>query len=415
MSDVRPFRGFRPKTEYVNEIASPPYDVLNSAEAREMAKGNALSFLHVVKPEIDLPEGTDQYSDIVYATGAKNLARLIDEGYLVRDDRPCYYVYQQRMGQHTQVGIVAAMSVDEYERDLIKKHEHTRKDKEDDRTRHVQELNANAGPVFLTYKARADIDAMVETIRAGAPTYDFIADDGIGHTLWVVDDRAIIDRLQAAFAEVPAMYVADGHHRSASAARVGKLRREANPQHTGREAYNHFLAVAFPDNQLKILDYNRVVKDLNGLSPDAFLARVKEKYEIIPCATPPPKCMRHVGMYVGKKRWWRLIAKEGSFPADDPVASLDVQILWENLLHPVLGIGDPRTDKRIDFVGGIRGIKELERLVDSGAYAVAFAMFPTTIDQLMAIADANMVMPPKSTWFEPKLRSGIVVRLLIDD
>jgi len=414
MADIRPFRGYRPQPEFVEQIASPPYDVLDSDEARQMAQGNALSFLHVNKPEIDLPPDTDLYADIVYRTGAENLRKLIAGGYLRRDTRPCFYLYQQRMGDHVQIGVMAAASVAEYENDLIKKHEHTRRAKEDDRTRHTEILNANAGPVFLTYRARPAIDALVEKLRRGKPVYDFIAADGIGHALWVVDDLAAIDALGAAFAEVPALYVADGHHRAASAARVGAERRANNPHHTGREAYNHFLAVLFPDNQLRILDYNRVVKDLRGMSPAAFLEAMAEKFAIEPGQAEKPARPRTFGLYLAG-RWHRLTAKPGIFPPDDPVRSLDVQILYENVLAPLLGITAPRTDERIDFVGGIRGVGELQRLVDSGRYAVAFAMHPTTVAQLLAIADAGCVMPPKSTWFEPKLRSGIVIRTLADD
>jgi len=413
MSDVRPFRGYRPKPELVEKIASPPYDVLNSDEARQMAAGNDLSFLHVIKPEIDLPEGIDLYSDQIYATAAANLRKLIDDGALQQDANPCYYIYQQKMGEHVQVGVVAAMSVAEYENDLIKKHEHTRKDKEDDRTRHVDETNANAGPVFLTYKSQNKINAIVDEVRQGKPIYDFVAADGIGHTLWVTDDEKTIAALQEAFAKVPCLYVADGHHRSASAARVGLERRGKNPDHTGEEVYNYFLAVAFPDDQLQILPYNRVIKDLNGLTPEEFLQKLDENFGVLPAVRPDPPCARQMGLYMDGK-WRRVIAMEGTFPADDPVGSLDVQILADNILKPILGIEDLRTDKRIDFVGGIRGTQELERLVDSGEYVAAFSMYPTTVDQLMAIADANMVMPPKSTWFEPKLRSGIIVRTLED-
>lgn len=378
-----------------------------------MAAGNELSFLHVVKPEIDLPPGTDLYAPIIYETAAKNLARLIDDGVLVKDNVPCFYVYQQRMGDHVQVGIVGASSVDEYERDLIKKHEHTRKNKEDDRTRHVAVTNANAGPVFLTYAAQTEIDALVDQVRAEPPTYDFVADDGIAHTLWVVSDADRIAALQKHFAAVPALYVADGHHRSASAARVGRERRKANPNHTGQEPYNQFLVVLFPDNQLRILDYNRVVADLNGMTADELLARIGENFDVAPGSADKPDQPRTIGMYL-EGRWHRLTAKPGTFPADDPVEGLDVQILYMNLLQPLLGIGNLRTDERINFVGGIRGTQELMRLVDSGKYAVAFAMYPTTVGQLMAIADAGLVMPPKSTWFEPKLRSGLIVRKIED-
>ncbi|MBD3857215.1 MAG: DUF1015 domain-containing protein, partial [Acidobacteria bacterium] len=319
-----------------------------------------------------------------------------------------------RMGAHVQTGLVAGASVDEYEADLIKKHEHTRPVKEDDRTRHIDALDANTGPVFLTYKARPEIDALVEQITAADPTYDFVAPDGIQHVLWVVDNESDRDALVAAFAEVPELYVADGHHRSAAGTRIRALRRDANPNHTGEESYNFFLSVIFPDNQMMILDYNRVVRDLNGLNSDAFLKAIGERFEIEPTGDGRPERKRCFGMYQGG-RWFRLTAKEGSFPADDPVRSLDVAILQDNLLAPVLGVGDPRSDERIDFVGGIRGLEELERKVDSGDWAVAFALHPTSIEQLFSVADAGLVMPPKSTWFEPKLRSGLIVRPAVED
>jgi uncharacterized protein (DUF1015 family) len=384
-----------------------PYDVLSSEEARGMADGNPLSFLHVGKPEIDLPPGTDVYSAAVYAKGAENLQRLIADGVLVREPAPALYVYRQRMGDHVQTGVVAGASIDEYEADLIKKHEHTRQAKEDDRTRHIDALNANSGPVFLTYKARPEINAMIRRLTAATPTYDFVAPDGIQHVLWVVADPAERDGLIAAFARVPELYVADGHHRSAAATRIRALRRDANPNHTGDEAYNYFLAVIFPHDQMQILDYNRVVKDLNGRTPEAFLAEVRESFDVTPVDRGKPDRARCFGMYLGG-RWYRLTAKAGSYPTDDPVRSLDVAILQDNLLGPLLGIGDPRKDERIDFVGGIRGLGELERL------AAAFAMHPTSIEQLFAVADAGRVMPPKSTWFEPKLRDGLIVRPLED-
>lgn len=411
MADFRPFRGYRPKVELVEKIASPPYDVLSSKEAASLASDNPYSFLHVNKPEIDLPEGTDIHSPAVYEKGRENLLKMINSEMLIRDISPSYYVYQQKMGDHVQVGVMAAASIDEYEADLIKKHEHTRKDKEDDRTRHIDTLNANTGPVFLTYKANSAIDALVEEIRNTRPYYDFTADDGIGHTMWVVGNDGYVEKLQKAFSDVPCMYVADGHHRSASAARVRSLRKEANPDHTGEEGYNFFLSVAFPDNQLQILDYNRVVTGLHKHTPDEFIALCSVRFFIAPTGKPKPENPREFGMYIGQK-WYRLTAKPDTFPADDPVASLDVSILSENILSKILDIKDLRTDDRIDFVGGIRGMMELERRVDKEGCTVAFSMYPTTVAQLMAIADAGMIMPPKSTWFEPKLRSGIVVHTL---
>ena len=413
MAKLKPFRAWRPRPDVCAEVASPPYDVLSSAEAREMVAENPLSFLHVVKPEIDLEPGTDVYAPKVYETGAANLRRLVDDGALIREEKPALYLYRQRMGDHVQTGLVAGTSVDEYEADLIKKHEHTRPVKEDDRTRHIDALDANTGPVFLTYKARPEIDALVERLTTADPTYDFVAPDGIRHVLWVVDSPADRDALVDVFAEVPELYVADGHHRSAAGTRIRALRRDANPDHTGDESYNFFLSVIFPDNQMMILDYNRVVRDLNGLDQDAFVTSLGERFEMEPTEDGRPARRRCFGMYLGG-RWYRLTAKDGSFPADDPVSSLDVAILQDNLLAPVLGIGDPRSDERIDFVGGIRGLEELERKVDSGECAVAFALHPTSIEQLFSVADAGLVMPPKSTWFEPKLRSGLIVRPLSD-
>ncbi len=413
MARVEPFRAWRPVPELAERVASPPYDVLSSEEARQMAADNPLSFLHVVKPEIDLPAGTDLYAPEVYAKGAENLRRLIKEGALVREERPAYYLYRQRMGDHVQTGLVAGASVDEYEADLIKKHEHTRRAKEDDRTRHIEALDANTGPVFLAYKARPEIDTLINRLTAGTPAYDFTAPDGIGHTLWVVDDPADVTALKEAFRTIPEMYVADGHHRSAAAVRVRAARRAANPEHTGEEPYNFFLSVIFPHDQLLILDYNRVVRDLAGRTPDAFLKEIEGAFEVEPAEHPKPEHLHEYGMYLGG-RWYRLKARPGTYPENDPVRGLDVAILQENLLAPVLGIGDPRSDERIEFVGGIRGLGELERLVDSGEWAVAFALHPTTIEQLFSVADAGRVMPPKSTWFEPKLRSGLIVRPLAD-
>lgn len=411
MAKIEAFRALRPRVDVAVEVASPPYDVLNSAEARVMAEGNPISFLHVNKPEIDLPEDTDPYDASVYAKGAENLKRLVDDGALIRENRPALYLYRQIMGQHRQIGLVAGASVDEYENDLIKKHEFTRPKKEDDRTRHVDALDANTGPVFLTYRARTEINDLVGRLTAVQPDYDFTADDGISHTMWVVVDDADVGALIDAFAAVPELYVADGHHRSAAGTRIRALRRDANPNHTGNEPYNYFLSVIFPDDQMLIMDYNRVVKDLNGLDQDQFLAKIAETFEVEPFSMARPESPKSYSMYLAG-RWYRLTAKDGSYPNQDPVRRLDVAILQENLLAPILAIGDPRTDERIDFVGGIRGLEELIRLVDGGKFAVAFALHPTSIDDLFAVADAGEVMPPKSTWFEPKLRSGLITRPL---
>jgi uncharacterized protein (DUF1015 family) len=410
MSQIRPFQGYRPKANLATQVTSPPYDVMNTAEAKAMAAGNDLSFLHVIKPEIDLDTGVNPYDKKVYAKGAENLQRLIKSETLIQDPAPCFYIYQQKMGDHVQVGVVAGASVDEYEKGLIKKHEFTRPDKEDDRTNHVNALSANTGPVFLTYAENNDVNSFVEKIRTRTPEYDFVSDDGIGHTLWVVSETAEIEELAGHFQKIPALYVADGHHRSASATRVRAMRRDENSAHAGDEEYNFFLTVIFPDTQMKIMAYNRVVLDLAGLDNDAFLAKVGEKFDIAPAAAPEPASARSFGMYFGGQ-WHMLTAKDGSFPADDPVASLDCAILQDNLLNPILDIDDPRTNKRIDFVGGIRGSKELEKRCAEGA-AVAFALYPTSITQLMSVADADKVMPPKSTWFEPKLRSGLITRPL---
>ncbi|MFN7133819.1 MAG: DUF1015 domain-containing protein [Myxococcales bacterium] len=407
MSIVRPFPGLRPPADKVLQVACPPYDVVNTEEARAYAKGNPLSFFHVSRPEIDLPEGTDSHAEEVYALGRTNFDRFKQEGVLVRDSRPCFYLYRQKMGAHVQVGFVCGASVAEYQQNLIKKHELTRADKEDDRTRHIDDLNANDEPVFLTYRARPSIDALVSTLCARAPTYDFTTDDGIGHTFWVVDGDGDIAKLEAEFKAIPELYIADGHHRSAAASRVAAKRSKA-PGHSANEEYNFFLAVVFPHDQMQILDYNRVVKDLNGLSSEQFLQKISEKFEVRATDEKKPSRAHSFGMYLDG-RWHQLTAKPGTWDAKDPVKDLDVSILQENLLSPVLGIRDPRTDKRIDFVGGIRGMQELERVVNGGKAKVAFAMYPTSIEQLMAISDAGQIMPPKSTWFEPKLRSGLVV------
>lgn len=414
MANIHPFKGLRPVTNKVEKIASPPYDVLNSEEAREMAKENELSFLHVVKPEIDLPESTHIYDDTVYQKGKDNLQKLISEGHMEQDEKPTYYVYKQIMGDFEQVGLVVCASIEDYENDIIKKHEHTRAEKEADRVKHVETLNANTGPVFLTYKARKDIDDMIaDFIKDNKPTYDFIADDEVKHIFWTIDDEALVNKITKKFEEIDYLYVADGHHRSASGTIVGQKRRAANPNHSGEEEYNFFLSVIFPHDQLHILDYNRVVKDLHGLSQTEFIQKVEENFtieEISDNKPYKPGAMHNFGMYLDGK-WYKLRAKSHSFDANDPVSSLDVSILQNNLLSPILGIGNPRKDSRIDFVGGIRGLKHLAKRVDKGE-AVAFSMYPTTIEQLMAIADAGKVMPPKSTWFEPKLRSGLIVHLL---
>ena len=409
MSQLKPFKAFRPKPELAGQVAAVPYDVVNTDEARQLAAGNPHSFLHVGRPEIDLPADTDIHSDAVYAQGVKNLHRLMQEGTLFQEATPCLYIYQQRMGDHVQAGLVGLCSVKEYEDGAIKRHEYTRKDKEDDRTRHVTEQAANAEPVFLTYRAVPYIDHIVNDIRKQIPVYDVVTPDGIGHTVWVVSGETVVYELVHLFNGVDSLYIADGHHRTAAAIRYGQARRAVEGSSTGDEPYESFMAVVFPDDQLKIMDYNRVVKDLNGLSQDAFLAAVREKFDVAISTHRAAQAPTTFGMYLGGT-WYELKAKPGSFPAADPVRGLDVSILQENLLNPILGIDDPRTNDRIDFVGGIRGMDELERRVKEGC-AVAFSVFPTSLTQLMSVADAGEVMPPKSTWFEPKLRSGLLVRM----
>jgi len=409
MSQIKPFKAFRPTPVVASALASVPYDVINTAEARKLAEGNPVSFLHVCRPEIEFPEGVDEHDDKVYAKGAENLRKFVKEGTLFEEAAPSLYIYQQKMGDHVQAGLVCLCSVKEYENDLIKKHEYTRKDKEDDRTRHVTEQAANAEPVFLTYRAVPYIDGIVDKVRATKPLYDIVTPDGIGHTVWKLDNESAIYALAHLFDGVEALYIADGHHRTASAVRYGQARRAQAADATGEEPFEYFMAVLFPHNQLKIMDYNRVVKDLNGLTEEQFLAKVGEKFDIAPSAERSPAAPASFGMFLGGK-WYSLKAKAGSYPASDPVRSLDVSILQENLLAPILGIQDPRTDKRIDFVGGIRGMDELERRVKEGM-AVAFSMYPTSLVQLMAVSDAGQIMPPKSTWFEPKLRSGLLVRI----
>ena len=416
MSQLKPFRAHRPRPELAAQVASVPYDVVNTQEAAELAKGNPHSFLHVGRPEIDLPAGIDVHADEVYAKGVSNLLGLISGGTLFKENTPCLYVYQQRMGDHVQAGLVGLCSVEESENGTIKRHEFTRQDKEDDRTRHVTEQAANAEPVFLTYRAVPYIDHIVNDIRKQVPVYDVVTPDGIGHTVWVVSGETVVYELVHLFNGVEALYIADGHHRTAAAIRYGQARRaEAKAKGLavdGDESYESFMAVVFPHDQLKIMDYNRVVKDLNGHSPEAFLAAVREKFEVAVSPHRAPEAPTTFGMYLNGT-WYELCAKPGTFPATDPVRGLDVSILQDNLLGPILGIDDPRTNTRIDFVGGIRGMDELERRVKDG-YAVAFAVYPTSLTQLMSVADAGEVMPPKSTWFEPKLRSGLLVRMYED-
>ncbi len=412
MATIRAFRGYRPTPDLAARVAARPYDVLSSDEARVEAEGNPYSFLHVGKPEIDLPPSVDLYDSRVYQKARENLDRFIRDGILKQDPGPSLYLYAQTLDGHTQYGLVGCVSVAEYLNDTIKKHEHTRKDKEDDRTKHVSVTNAHSGPIFLTFRADEELDSITGEIRANRPDMDFLASDLIRHQLWVISNPGLIQRITEAFKEIPNLYVADGHHRSAAAARVGKELAAANPHHTGNEEYNFFLAVLFPHNQLRIMDYNRVVKDLNGMTVEQFLSKVSAEFAVEYAEEPVKPCQKgEFGAYINGE-WYRLRAKPSLLATQDPVDRLDVSILQSHLLGPILGVDDPRTNKRIDFVGGIRGLEELQRRVDSGEMAIAFSMYPTSIEELLAIADAGRVMPPKSTWFEPKLRDGVVVHMV---
>ncbi|MEZ0332567.1 MAG: DUF1015 domain-containing protein [Gemmatimonadales bacterium] len=405
---LNPFRAIRPKPELAAQVAAVPYDVVNRAEAAELARGNPHSFLHVGRSDIDLPEDVDPYDPRIYAGARAALDRFLAQGTLLRDQAPGLYLYQQVMDGRTQTGVVGCVHIDDYERDVIRKHEKTRQDKEDDRTRHVLTLKANAEPVFLTYRARPDIDALMEAVLRTAPLYDFTASDGVRHTVWRVPDPASFVQ---AFHHVPFAYVADGHHRSASAWRAGKELRAKHPARDREPEYEWFLAVLFPAEQLRILSYNRLVKDLNGLSAGGALAHLARVGHVTPTDDPVPPRAGTFGFYL-LGAWYLLELDPSTIDHSDPIGSLDVSLLQDRVLGPIFGIRDPRTDKRIDFVGGIRGTKELERRVDSGETAIAFSLHPTTLDQLIAVSDAGQVMPPKSTWFEPKLRSGLFVHEL---
>jgi len=401
---IRPFAGLRPVAGRAEDVVAPPYDVLSTAEARVRAAGRPWSFLHISKPEIDLPETTDPHAPEVYAQAASNLQTMVQQGILVRDTEPCYYVYRLLMGEHRQIGLVAAASVAAYDSNRIRRHEFTRPDKEDDRVRQIEALNAQTGPVLLAYESRADVDALLETVTIGEPDVDLKADDGIGHALWVVRDYALIEQIGNAFDAMKALYIADGHHRSAAASRVAARRR-------GNGSADWFLTVIFPHLQMQILDYNRVVRDLAGHSAESFLARVAENFQLTPSAAAVhPQGPGTFGMYLAGQ-WYQLVIHSEMIPSD-PVGRLDVSLLADRLLAPVLGIDDPRRDTRIDFIGGIRGLTELEQRVDRGEMAVAFSMYATRMEDLMAVADAGEVMPPKSTWFEPKLADGLVSLVL---
>jgi uncharacterized protein (DUF1015 family) len=410
MATVKPFRALRPWPEQAARVASVPYDVVSTEEARALAHDNPLSFLRVSRPEIELPEGADPYSDEVYRKAAENFDRLTAEAPLTIEDEPSFYLYHLRMGTREQTGLVACCSVDEYDTDIIRKHERTRRDKEDDRTRHILTLRAQTGPVFLTYRPEAQVNALVMEVCASAPLFNFTAPDGITHTIWHVPTEANQNFIEA-FASAPLLYIADGHHRAKSASRARETLRVQNEQHTGTEEYNFFQCVLFPSDQVHILAYNRVVKDLNGHSPEEFLREVGREFDISERAAAVPPERGHFSMYLGG-RWYGLQIKDEVTKRISLIDRLDVSVLQDKLLAPVLGVQDIRTDKRVDFIGGIRGPEELERLVNEGRSAVAFSLYPTTVDDLMAIADAGEIMPPKSTWFEPKLRDGLLSHLI---
>lgn len=413
MAKVKPFRGVRPPKQLVEQVASRPYDVLNSEEARAEADGNEHSLYHIIKPEIDFEPGKDEHAPEVYDKAVENFKAFQDKGWLVQDDKEHYYIYAQTMNGRTQYGIVVAANVDDYMNGVIKKHELTRRDKEEDRMKHVRCQNANIEPVFFAFPDNKELEEVITTVTAGEPEYDFTAPDGFGHHFWVIDDDALIDRVTTAFAKIPYLYIADGHHRTAAAALVGNEKARLNPNHRGDEEYNYFLAVAFPASHLKIIDYNRLVRDLNGLSPAEFLEKLEKCFVVkdMGTVTYAPEKLHNFSLYL-EGRWYSLTAREGTYDDNDPIGVLDVTISSDHILRDILGITDLRSDKRIDFVGGIRGLDELKRRVDSGEMAVALALFPVSMDQLINIADTGNIMPPKTTWFEPKLRSGLIIHKL---
>ncbi|MBO5974689.1 MAG: DUF1015 domain-containing protein [Paludibacteraceae bacterium] len=413
MAIIKPFKGIRPPKNLVEQVASRPYDVLNSEEARAEAEGNEKSLYHIIKPEIDFPIGTDEHDEKVYSKAVENFKNFQKQGWLVQDEKENYYVYAQTMNGRTQYGLCVGAYVDDYMTGKIKKHELTRRDKEEDRMKHVRVNNANVEPVFFAYPHNDEIDAIVAEVVKGKAEYDFVAPDGFGHHFWVIEDESTITRITELFAQMPSMYIADGHHRSAAAALVGNEKRLQNPNHKGDEEYNYFLAVCFPDNQLNIIDYNRVVKDLNGLSDEEFLAKLSENFEVekIGAEIYKPAKLHNFSLYLSGN-WYSLTAKVGTYNDNDPIGVLDVTISSNLILDEILGIKDLRSDKRIDFVGGIRGLGELKQRVDSGEMRVALALYPVSMKQLIDIADSGNIMPPKTTWFEPKLRSGLIIHSL---
>ena len=413
MAKVKPFKGVRPPRELVEEVASRPYDVLNSEEARKEAEGNEKSLYHIIKPEIDFAPGFDEHDPAVYDKAVENFKKFQERGWLVQDSKENYYIYAQTMDGRTQYGFVVAAWVPDYMEGRIKKHELTRRDKEEDRMKHVRCNNANIEPVFFAFPDNERLEEIIREVTAGEPEYDFVAPDGFGHTLWVIDAPEVISEITAEFAKIPSLYIADGHHRSAAAALVGNEKAQNNPDHRGDEEYNYFMAVAFPASHLKIIDYNRVVRDLNGLTPEEFLTRISENFQVKDMGTEiyHPDALHNFSLYMGG-RWYSLTAKPGTYDDSDPIGVLDVTVSSDLILRDILGITDLRSDKRIDFVGGIRGLEELKRRVDSGEMAMALALYPVTMDQLIDIADTGNIMPPKTTWFEPKLRSGLVIHKL---
>ncbi len=414
MATIKPFKGLRPPQELVEKVASRPYDVLNSEEARAEAEGNEMSLYHIIKPEIDFPVGTDEHDPRVYGKAAENFRMFQEKGWLVQDEKEHYYIYAQTMNGKTQYGLVVGAYVPDYMNGVIKKHELTRRDKEEDRMKHVRVTDANMEPVFFAYPDNAALDTIVSRYTAQKPVYDFIAPgDGFRHQFWVVDQEEDMDAITQEFARMPALYIADGHHRSAAAALVGAEKAKQNPHHTGKEEYNYFMAVCFPANQLTIIDYNRVVKDLNGLTPAQFLQALDKHFVVEEKGTEAyrPVCLHNFALYL-EGRWYSLTASEGTYDDNDPIGVLDVTISSRLILDEILGIKDLRSDKRIDFVGGIRGLGELKRRVDSGEMKLALALYPVSMKQLMDIADTGNIMPPKTTWFEPKLRSGLVIHKL---
>ena len=413
MAKVKPFKGVRPPKAMVEEVASRPYDVLNSEEARAEAQGNPKSLYHIIKPEIDFEPGTDEHDPRVYDKAVENFNKFQENGWLVQDDKECYYLYAQTMDGRTQYGFVVGAWVPDYMEGRIKKHELTRRDKEEDRMKHVRCNNANIEPVFFAFPDNEALQQIIDTVSAKEPEYDFVAPDSFGHTLWVIDDPDMIHRITEEFAKIPNMYIADGHHRSAAAALVGAEKAKNNPAHRGDEEYNFFMAVAFPASHLRIIDYNRVVKDLNGMTPAEFLKELEKNFIVEDKGTEVyhPSGLHNFALYLDG-RWYSLTAKEGTYDDNDPIGVLDVTVSSNLILRDLLGITDLRSDKRIDFVGGIRGLEELKRRVDSGEMAMALALYPVTMKQLMDIADSGNIMPPKTTWFEPKLRSGLIIHKL---